>query len=143
MEVEPVVLAEPHESDADSLVSTNDPDDMANEQTWPTEEEMNGGKGLDQESVPDAQQGTTPKSIKRVPKGTSEYQASWIVDEEEEDDEDAEEDKENRNVDMEEDEPEELVDLQLDEEMESENNNARKSVAFDFEELDDEEEGKQ
>ncbi|KAK1225651.1 ribosome biogenesis protein tsr1 [Marasmius sp. AFHP31] len=143
MEVEPALLAEPNESSADSLVSTNDPDDMANEQTWPTEEEMNGNvEGEDRHNVPDANLGTTPKSVRRVPRGTSEYQATWIVDDDDED-EDAEEDKENRNeVVMEEDEPEEMVDLQPDEDMETDTNN-RKSVNFDFEELDHEEEAKQ
>jgi pre-rRNA-processing protein TSR1 len=88
IEVEPVILAEPDPESADSLISTNDPDDLANEQTWPTEEEM---KGLDQgaggASLPDARSGTTPKRIKRIPKGMSEYQAAWIVDSDEEDDE--------------------------------------------------------
>ena len=86
IEAEPVILAEPNPESADSLVSTNDPDDLANEQTWPTEEEM---KGLEQEtggaSLPDAMSGTTPKRIKRIPKGMSEYQAAWIVDSDEED----------------------------------------------------------
>jgi hypothetical protein len=40
MAVEPAVLSVPDPEDADSLVSSNDPDDMQNEQTWPTEEEM-------------------------------------------------------------------------------------------------------
>ncbi|KAL0575681.1 ribosome biogenesis protein tsr1 [Marasmius crinis-equi] len=143
MEIEPALLAEPDGSSADSLISTNDPDDMANEQTWPTEEEMNGTGGEDQHEAPDAAQGTTPKSVKRVPRGMSEYQATWIVDEEE-DGEDGEENKENGNEEavMEEDEPEEMVDLQPDEDMETATD-ARKSVNFDFEELDHEEEAKQ
>jgi len=85
MEAEPVVLAEPDPESADSLISVNDPDDLANEQTWPTEEEMKGvDQGVEGASLPDAKAGTTPKHIKRVPKGMSEYQAAWIVDSDEE-----------------------------------------------------------
>lgn len=78
------ILAEPDTTSADSLVSTNQPDDMMNEQTWPTEEEMKGGKDDVSRPIPDAHEGTTPKTIKRVPKGTSQYQAAWIIDEEDE-----------------------------------------------------------
>ena len=81
IEVEPIVLAEPELEYADSLISTNNPDDLANEQTWPTEEEMKGvDQGAEGASLPDAEAGTTPKRIKRIPKGMSEYQAAWIVD---------------------------------------------------------------
>lgn len=68
---------------ADDLTATNTPDLMANEQTWPTEEEM--------ASAPGSSMGEGSKRTKRVPKGTSAYQAAWIVDdnalgEEDEDD---------------------------------------------------------
>jgi pre-rRNA-processing protein TSR1 len=36
------------------------------------------------DTLPDAQKGTTPKSVKRIPKGMSEYQAAWIVESEDE-----------------------------------------------------------
>ena len=53
-----------------------------------TEEEMQAPEGRDgSEKIPDAKAGTTPRRIKRVPKGTSEYQAAWIID-----DDDGEED---------------------------------------------------
>lgn len=87
MEIEPEVLSERILSSADSLVSTNVPDDMTNEQTWPTEEEMSGAVTHFEsviDGVPDASKGTTPKRIKRIPRGMSEYQASWIVDESDE-----------------------------------------------------------
>ena len=96
IEVEPVVLAESNPESADSLVSTNDPDDLANEQTWPTEEDMEGvDQGVDGASLPDAETGTTPRRIKRIPKGMSEYQAAWIVDSDDDgdgDDQDGEDD---------------------------------------------------
>ncbi|KAF9784341.1 ribosome biogenesis protein tsr1 [Thelephora terrestris] len=101
IEIEPAVLAEPDPESADSLISTNDPDDLANEQTWPTEEEMNG---LEQSaggaSLPDAKAGTTPKRVKRIPKGMSEYQATWIVDSDEEGDEEGHEKDDNDSASM-------------------------------------------
>lgn len=44
-------------------------------------------QGTSEASLPDADAGTTPKYIKRIPKGMSEYQAAWIFDSDEEDDE--------------------------------------------------------
>ena len=34
-----------------------------------------------QESFPDAKKGTTPKAVRKVPKGTSAYRAVWLIDE--------------------------------------------------------------
>ncbi len=103
MDVEPQLLAEPDVSSADSLVSSNDPDDMANEQTWPTEEEMRGAPNGHSDAIPDAKLGTTPKAVRKVPKGTSEYQAAWIVDASDEDDVEGEnDDGEDGEVEMEE-----------------------------------------
>ncbi|KAG5639466.1 hypothetical protein H0H81_001588 [Sphagnurus paluster] len=137
MEVESAVLAEPDPEDADSLVSSNDPDDLANEQTWPTEEEMNGGGGLSEPNLPDAEKGTTPKVVKRIPKGMSAYQASWIIDESE-DDEGEDEPKDGSEVHMDDiEEEEEMQDMPIDDDMESD----RRDVHF--EDLDNEEEEKQ
>lgn len=73
---------------ADDLTATNTPDLMANEQTWPTEEEM--------ASAPGSSMGEGSKRTKRVPKGTSAYQAAWIVDDNDlDDDEDEDEDDED------------------------------------------------
>lgn len=140
MEVEPVSLAEPDSEEADSLVSSNDPDDLANEQTWPTEEEMSGMPNAPQPSLPDAPQGTTPKIIKRVPKGTSEYQAAWIVDEDGDDGDEDENDKQESEDEMEPlEKEEEMQDVTIDDhEMVSE---SRKEV--NFQDLDLEEEEKQ
>ena len=72
---------------ADDLTATNEPDLLANDQTWPTDEEMastNGGPT-----------GSEGRRVKRVPKGTSAYQAAWIFDDDvEEGDDDAVEDGE-------------------------------------------------
>ena len=89
MAVEPSVLLVPDPEDADSLVSSNDPDDMQNEQTWPTEEEMQdeSPRDITGDILPEGVPGTTPRAIRRVPKGTSAYQAAWIIDEDGDDDE--------------------------------------------------------
>ncbi|XP_076651890.1 tsr1 ribosome assembly factor [Halictus rubicundus] len=68
------------------LDSENTPDPMDAEQTWPTEEEM-----------AQAEASRKKKIVKKVPKGTSEYQAAWIPDEdgEEVDDEYSDEESED------------------------------------------------
>ncbi|KAI0744092.1 ribosome biogenesis protein tsr1 [Daedaleopsis nitida] len=138
IEIEPEVLAEPDESSADSLVSSNDPDDMANEQTWPSEEEMRGSvNGHASDAIPDAKVGTTPKVVRKVPKGTSEYQAAWIIDESDEDDE-GEENGEAGEVEMEEVEEMEELPVAGDTEMDTD---LGRSVTF--QDLDDVEEARQ
>lgn len=140
MEIEPQVLSERVPSTADSMISTNVPDDMANEQTWPTEEEMAGaaprGEGMEDVEVPDAKNGTTPKRIKRIPKGMSEYQAAWIADETDDEDDDKEEGGDHQDDAAVEEE--EMVPIDEAMEMESE----KKSVIA-FRDLDVEEEERQ
>ncbi|KAG5646233.1 hypothetical protein DXG03_004060 [Asterophora parasitica] len=135
MDVEPSLLAEPDAEEADSLVSSNDPDDLANEQTWPTEEEMNGTANFEQPSIPDAENSTTPKTVKRIPKGMSAYQASWIVDES--DDEDADHKDDGSEMGGIAEEEEEMQDMPIDDDLESD----RREVTF--QDLDNEEEEKQ
>ncbi|KAJ6507156.1 ribosome biogenesis protein tsr1 [Mycena vitilis] len=143
MEVEPAVLCEAGD-DADSLVSSNDPDDMANEQTWPTEEEMQGADTAvpADPALPDATQGTTPKVVRRIPKGMSEYQAAWIIDEEDDDGDDEEKGSGDEMMDDsgQEEEEEEMQDMPVEEDHEMETD-SRRSVAF--QDLDNEEEAKQ
>ncbi|KAI0032897.1 ribosome biogenesis protein tsr1 [Vararia minispora EC-137] len=140
MDVEPAVLGAP-DDDADSLVSSNDPDDLANEQTWPTEEEMRGvpgpSGGEPGDALPDAENTTTPKAVRRIPKGMSEYQSSWII-ENDDDDEDDEDDGGEGDGDaaMEEEGTDDAP--VEDEEMEAD---SRRSVQF--EELDADEEERQ
>jgi pre-rRNA-processing protein TSR1 len=85
---------------ADDLTAENTPDPLANEQTWPTEEEMggsiNGASGPSREGV----------RTKRVPKGTSAYQAAWIFDDEDGEDED--DDDEDDDDEMDDDEAPQL-----------------------------------
>ncbi|KNE73224.1 hypothetical protein AMAG_17410 [Allomyces macrogynus ATCC 38327] len=79
MDTSDEVLDVPDPDDADDLVSENEPDDMMNEQTWPTDEELSM-----------ATLASKSKKTKRVPKGTSAYQAAWIVDSDNDDESDAE-----------------------------------------------------
>ena len=140
MAVEPTVLSEPDPEEADSLVSSNDPDDMQNEQTWPTEEEMQDDpsrRPAEGTQLPDAAPGTTPRVVRRVPKGTSEYQSAWIIDEDGEDDEGVKDSDEAQNGDA-----EELVEIpdHHEDEMEVE---AQSAKDVEFQDLEEEEENKQ
>ncbi|XP_074869985.1 pre-rRNA-processing protein TSR1 homolog [Carettochelys insculpta] len=69
----------------ESLQSEAIPDPMEGEQTWPTEEELKEAE----ESLKDR------RKVLKVPKGTSNYQAAWIVD----DGEDGSEEEEDDNMD--------------------------------------------
>ncbi|CCO30377.1 Ribosome biogenesis protein tsr1 homolog [Rhizoctonia solani AG-1 IB] len=147
------ILAERQSSDADSLTSTNRPDEMANEQTWPTAEELAEGEAREAKALTMSVPAKKSK-IKRVPRGTSTYQAAWIVDDADDEDDYDEDGNGNDDADMEakpnaeedqENEEEDMV--ELDEEAEDDqamsvtNSKAGKSVAF--EDMDVEEEARQ
>ncbi|KAK9768429.1 ribosome biogenesis protein tsr1, variant 2 [Basidiobolus ranarum] len=66
------------DEDQDDMISEMDPDPMAGEQTWPTEEEL--AEADERVKLMQAERDAEAKSTKRVPKGTSSYQAAWIVD---------------------------------------------------------------
>ncbi|XP_063061131.1 pre-rRNA-processing protein TSR1 homolog [Engraulis encrasicolus] len=87
-----------------SLQAEAEVDPMDGEQTWPTEEELQ-----------DADDERKKKRVMRVPKGTSEYQAAWINeqedgDEDDEDDESCDDDDEDDAEDMMEDDENESQD---------------------------------
>uniref|UniRef100_A0A8D2ISX2 Pre-rRNA-processing protein TSR1 homolog n=1 Tax=Varanus komodoensis TaxID=61221 RepID=A0A8D2ISX2_VARKO len=120
MEEDGKVLSTANPSKQESLQSEAVPDPMDGEQTWPTEEELREAE----ESLEQRQ-----KVAKRVPKGTSAYQAAWILDEEEqgtgsEEEEEEEDSFEEDMAEEEEEEEEEAVPLseteQEDERMEDE-----------------------
>lgn len=137
MEVIEILLAEPVSDEADSLVSSNDPDDLENEQTWPTEEEMNGKNGTgspEDPSIPDAIPGTTPKSVKRIPKGMSEYQAAWIIDETDGEDADDNASQGSGDEAMADEEMEEMVDVEDTTDMDTENQRGVRFQDLDIEE---------
>ncbi|XP_078228578.1 pre-rRNA-processing protein TSR1 homolog isoform X4 [Callithrix jacchus] len=71
MEEDLKVLMKADPDRQESLQTEVIPDPMEGEQTWPTEEEMSEAKDFLKESS---------KVVKKVPKGTSSYQAEWILD---------------------------------------------------------------
>ncbi|XP_067940216.1 pre-rRNA-processing protein TSR1 homolog [Watersipora subatra] len=96
--VGPALLAQCDSRRQESLASVIDVDPMEGEQTWPTEEEL-------AESVANAAVEKT-KTVVRVPKGTSSYQATWIVDAPVVSDESDTEDESENSMDEEGDEEE-------------------------------------
>ncbi|KAG8688091.1 hypothetical protein FRC09_013108 [Ceratobasidium sp. 395] len=147
------ILAERQASDADSLTSTNRPDEMANEQTWPTAEELADGEAREAAALSAPVPGAKKSKIKRVPKGTSAYQAAWIIDDADDEDEDNEDEDGDADMNAEHEQEQEAVDeaseeelVELDVNAEEEtmsvtNSRANKSVAF--EDIDMEEETRQ
>ena len=78
------------------LESENVPDPMEGEQTWPTAEELEAAKN-------------ERKIVKNVPKGTSDYQAAWIFDDEDNQDDNEEDDDDESDSEVEsEDENDEM-----------------------------------
>ncbi|XP_017397124.1 pre-rRNA-processing protein TSR1 homolog isoform X2 [Cebus imitator] len=71
MEEDLKVLMKADPDKQESLQTEVIPDPMEGEQTWPTEEELSEAKDFLKESS---------KVVKKVPKGTSSYQAEWILD---------------------------------------------------------------
>ncbi|ORX77145.1 DUF663-domain-containing protein [Anaeromyces robustus] len=76
----------------EDLISENEPDPFEGEQTWPTEEELMEAEervknmnNMDGVSIPKSVM-TNNKEIRKVPKGTSTYQAAWIIDSDDEND---------------------------------------------------------
>uniref|UniRef100_A0A182K2L8 Pre-rRNA-processing protein TSR1 homolog n=1 Tax=Anopheles christyi TaxID=43041 RepID=A0A182K2L8_9DIPT len=78
-EQKPPLLADPEQQA--SLQRENVPDAMDAEQTWPTEDEIAASRVENKK-----------KLVKRVPKGMSDYQASWIPDIEEQDEDEDDDD---------------------------------------------------
>ncbi len=148
----PTILAQPScgsdmrvdddADDADSLTSRLEPDTMENEQTWPTEEEMSGNIEGQAEGKPVVRKGV--KKV-RVPRGTSTYQAAWIVDDNANGDDDEEwesESEQSTEQNLMEDEPVDAVFINEKEELEELSVEESKRTAA-FEDLDREEEEKQ
>uniref|UniRef100_A0A8C5MWA9 Pre-rRNA-processing protein TSR1 homolog n=1 Tax=Leptobrachium leishanense TaxID=445787 RepID=A0A8C5MWA9_9ANUR len=80
----------------ESLQSEVVPDPMEGEQTWPTEDELKEAEA-------------NIKAVKKVPKGTSTYQAAWILDDEESDGDQGSEDDDEDMEDQQEDAMDEVV----------------------------------
>lgn len=128
----------------ESLESEAQYDEMNAEQTWPTEQELKDGeyKLVFVISVSESHNVNLSKAEvkhvkKKVPKGTSDYQAAWILDsdeeeetDEEDDDDEDEDDEDNKENDDEEDsdEEEEDDDEELEEEEEDDDNEDMETV---------------
>ncbi|RWS12235.1 pre-rRNA-processing protein TSR1-like isoform X1 [Dinothrombium tinctorium] len=118
MDQTPNVVLKPDPSLQESLESEVPLDEMEGEQTWPSPDEIA------------ASQSETKKIMKKVPKGTSEYQAAWIVenddegeenedeDEDEEENEDLDKDMQPQNDDESEEENDDVITI-MDEEYET------------------------
>ncbi|KAJ3017464.1 hypothetical protein HKX48_003533 [Thoreauomyces humboldtii] len=100
MEVDATVLDVPNPEVQDTLVAENEVNPMEGEQTWPTEEELQEAEERVQRLGDAPDDAMVVKKAKRVPKGTSAYQAAWIVDEEDEEAEEEEEEEEETGMDV-------------------------------------------
>ncbi|XP_013411658.1 pre-rRNA-processing protein TSR1 homolog [Lingula anatina] len=126
MEEDIKVLETAQPSHQESLQSEVIPDPMEGEQTWPTEEELREA---------DTEFHEKKTITKKVPKGTSEYQAAWIVDSgdegEDEDDESESEDGETKMAVEDEDDDEDSEANDEEEEEEDDGTNTDKgTVSF-------------
>nr|XP_061797807.1 pre-rRNA-processing protein TSR1 homolog [Nerophis lumbriciformis] len=88
----------------ESLQSEAEVDPMDGEQTWPTESELL-----------EAEEAKKNKRVMKVPKGTSDYQAAWIVDD----------DEENCDLDEESSEDDEYDDDMMDETLDGNDNDSQ------------------
>ncbi|NXY80989.1 TSR1 protein, partial [Alcedo cyanopectus] len=89
MEEDIKVLMKADPSKQESLQSEVVPDPMEGEQTWPTEEELQEAEASLKAN----------RRVVKVPKGTSKYQAAWIVDDEEEGSEKNDDDEDDDGMD--------------------------------------------
>ncbi|XP_075052781.1 pre-rRNA-processing protein TSR1 homolog [Mixophyes fleayi] len=90
MEEDVKVLMKADPAVQESLQTEVVPDPMEGEQTWPTDEELKEAEDLLRGNV---------EVKKKVPKGTSTYQAAWILDDEENDEEGSEDDDDDDDMD--------------------------------------------
>ncbi|KAI8820808.1 uncharacterized protein EV422DRAFT_64049 [Fimicolochytrium jonesii] len=92
MALDVTILDQPDPAQQESLVVENSPNPLDAEQTWPTEEELREADARVEQMGGIVESEAPARKPRRVPKGTSAYQAAWIMDDEdeEEDDEDAE-----------------------------------------------------
>ncbi|KAJ2783623.1 ribosome biogenesis protein tsr1 [Coemansia javaensis] len=85
-DTEPAVIDEPDPARQDSLVEANEPSTFNNEQTWPADDETNEWQRRVEQMDEDERHASGGDGrVLRVPKGTSAYQAAWIVDNDDDD----------------------------------------------------------
>uniref|UniRef100_A0A1A8UP90 Pre-rRNA-processing protein TSR1 homolog n=1 Tax=Nothobranchius furzeri TaxID=105023 RepID=A0A1A8UP90_NOTFU len=115
------VLMKADPSCQESLQTEAEVDPMDGEQTWPTESELM-----------EAEEARKSKRVMKVPKGTSDYQATWIVDEDEEENDDLDEESS--------DDDDDLLDEAMDGDEEENNSQEPASCCASEEEEEEEEE---
>ena len=81
---DPVLLHSPDPDLRESLVDHNSVDPMEGEQTWPTEDEIKKAEARVRNNEHEMDEIPFEARKKRVPKGTSAYQAAWILEDDEE-----------------------------------------------------------
>uniref|UniRef100_A0A3Q2NUP6 Pre-rRNA-processing protein TSR1 homolog n=1 Tax=Fundulus heteroclitus TaxID=8078 RepID=A0A3Q2NUP6_FUNHE len=116
------VLMKADLSTRESLQTEAEVDPMDGEQTWPTEQELL-----------EAEEARKNKRVMKVPKGTSDYQASWIIDEDEEENGEADEESSD-------DDGDDIMDEAMDGDDEEINSQEPGSHAASEEEEDDDDE---
>ncbi|XP_035011279.2 pre-rRNA-processing protein TSR1 homolog [Hippoglossus stenolepis] len=118
------VLMKADPSCRESLQNEADVDPMDGEQTWPTETELL-----------EAEEARKSKRVMKVPKGTSDYQATWIVDEDAEENGEIEEESSDDD-----DDDDDMLDEAMDGEDEEINSQDAGSCCSEEEEEEEEEE---
>ncbi|KAM3934074.1 pre-rRNA-processing protein TSR1 homolog [Leptodactylus fuscus] len=108
MEEDGKLLMKADPAKQETLQSEVVPDPMEGEQTWPTEEELR-----------EAEESLKVKVQKKVPKGTSTYQAAWILDDEESDGEEGSDDEDDDDDDMDDDQEDAMDEAVSEEEEDS------------------------
>jgi len=88
MEEDVKVIAKCDPSRQQTLVTEAEVDPMEGEQTWPTEEELREAD----EAAALLNDDEDEKPVKKIPKGMSDYQAAWILDDENEGEEGSDDD---------------------------------------------------
>ncbi len=98
MAIDTVIPGEPlsqPSAEADDLTAMNEPDLLANEQTWPTEEDMQGAEELGStmdDAATEMRLSSKAAGKRKVKAGGEGHQASWLIYAEEEDEENREDD---------------------------------------------------
>lgn len=118
------VLMKSDPSQRESVQPEAEVDPMDGEQTWPTESELQ-----------EAEEARKSRRVMKVPKGTSDYQATWIVDDDDEENENDEED----DLDSCDDDADEMMEDGEDAENESQDGEACHDAGKDDEDEEEEE----
>ncbi|KAF4086073.1 hypothetical protein AMELA_G00102270 [Ameiurus melas] len=122
------VLMKSDPSQRESVQTEAEVDPMDGEQTWPTEFE-----------IQEAEEARKSRRVMKVPKGTSDYQATWIVDDDDEENENEEEDDLDSCDDFDDNDADEIMEDGEDAENESQDGEAYHDAGKDDEDEEEEE----